>query len=104
MASNLDKYKSDLDSLIKLGIKMELDLTWRHLEEKEDLKEKDAKIAKELKGTFEKEYQRFYTESHAVIRQLIPDRIDEFEKLYKGEPRRNQLIVLLSIFKIGLTE
>lgn len=91
MTSNLDKYKDDLDSLIKLGSKMELDLTWRHLAEKSHLEEKDAAIAKELKGTFENQYQRFYTESHAVIRQLIPDRIDEFEKLYKGEPRRKSI-------------
>ena len=91
MASNLEKHKNDLEVLVKLGSKMDLDLTYRHLAEKKDLKEKHKKIYKELKGSFEKEYQRFYTEAHAVIRQIIPDRIDEFEKLYKGEPRRKTI-------------
>lgn len=91
MSSNLEKYKSDLGALIKLGSKMQLDLTYRHLNENNELDEKKSKLAKELNGTFEKEYQRFYTEAHAVIRQLIPDRLDEFEKLYKGEPRRKDV-------------
>ena len=91
MTSNLDKYKSDLDALVKLGTKMDLDLTLRHLAEKKELSEKDARLTKELKGTFEKEYQGFYTEAHAVIRQIIPARLDEFEKLYKGEPRRKSI-------------
>ncbi|HEC27911.1 MAG TPA: hypothetical protein ENI67_10990, partial [Gammaproteobacteria bacterium] len=91
MSSNLEKYKSDLDALIQLGSKMEIDLTYRHLSEKKDLDKEESKIAKELNGSFEKEYQRYYTESHAVIRQLIPGRLDEFEKLYKGEPRRKDI-------------
>ena len=91
MSSNLEKYKADLANLIKIGSKMQLDLTYRHLVDTKDLDEKESKLAKKLNGTFEKEYQRFYTEAHAVIRQLIPARLDEFEKLYKGESRRKDI-------------
>lgn len=82
--SNIDKYKDDLESLVNLGQKMELDLTFRYLKDQGDLKEKDEKAAKKIKGCFEKDYQHWYTETWAVIKQLIPDRCLEFEHLYKG--------------------
>lgn len=88
MSSNLEKYKSDLAALVKLGTEMELDLVFRHLAEKNELDDEQSKIAKKVEGTFEREYQRFYTEACAVIRQLIPGRLEEFEALYKSEPRR----------------
>lgn len=91
MPTNLDKYKADLDSLIKLGETMELDLTFRHLEEEGRLSAEDKKNFKKFKGAFEKHYQRWYTESSAVIRRLIPDRIVEFEHLYKGDGKRKEI-------------
>lgn len=91
MTTNIDKYKSDLDSLIKLGDSMELDLSYRHLEEKGKLSEDDKKNFKKFQGAFEKHYQRWYTESSAVIKQLIPDRSAEFENLYKGDDKRKEI-------------
>lgn len=91
MLTNLNKYKSDLDSLIQLGESMELDLTLRHLEKEGKLSAEDKKIFKKLKGSFEKNYQRWYTESTAIIRQLLPDRIVEFENLYKGDGNRKYI-------------
>jgi len=91
MLTNLDKYKSDLDSLIELGETMELDLTFRHLDEEGQLSVEDKKTFKKFKGAFEKNYQRWYTESTAIIRQLLPDRIMEFEYLYKGDGKRKEI-------------
>ena len=91
MPTNLDKYKADLDSLIKLGDTMRLDLIFRDLEEQGQLAEDDNKNFKKFKGDFEKHYQRWYTESSAVIRQLIPDRSIEFEHLYKGDGKRKEI-------------
>jgi hypothetical protein len=87
--TNLDRYKSDFEKLVKLGEKMELDVILRHRQKSEgklDQKLKDS--AEKLKGTFENEYQRWFTESSAVIRQLLPDRLGEFEHLYKGDSKR----------------
>ena len=70
---------------------MDLDLTFRHLEAEGELDEKSKKHAQTIKDTFEREYQKWYTESHAVIRQLIPDRIAELEHLYKGEGKRREV-------------
>ena len=35
-------------------------------------------------------YQRWYSEASVVIQQLIPNRLTEFEQLYKGDGRRKQ--------------
>ena len=86
--SNLDKYKEDLGKLVALSEKMELDLTFRYLADQGELSDKNKEVAKKIKGSFEGEYQRWYTESREVIKQLIPDRLAEFEHLYKGEGRR----------------
>lgn len=91
MTTNLDKYKADLDSLIKLGDAMELDLSFRYLEEEGKLSDDDKKNFKKFKGAFEKHYQRWYTESSAVIKQLIPDRSIEFDHLYKGDGKRKEI-------------
>ncbi|SDW10406.1 hypothetical protein [Thiocapsa roseopersicina] len=89
--NNIEKYKDDLDALVMLGHEMELDLTYRHLKEQGELTDEDGKHADKIRESFEKSYQRWYTESCSVIRQLIPFRYDEFEHLYKGEGRRKDI-------------
>jgi hypothetical protein len=42
-------------------------------------------------------YQRWYTKSLAVIKQLIPDRLDEFKELYKVEKRKEMTITTYGI-------
>ena len=91
MPSNLDKFKKDLVSLIELGDRMELDLTLRHQENTEKLSEPEKKALKKLKGTFEGNYQRWYTEASSVIQQLIPERLLEFQHLYKGDGKRKEI-------------
>lgn len=91
MNNNIEKYKADLDRLIKLGRKMNLDLIYQDKEETSELTPKEAENAKKYEDKFHSEYQNFYTEAHSVIRQLLPVRLDEFEKLYKGESRRKEI-------------
>lgn len=88
MTTNLDKYRSDLEALVKLGGKMLEDLQFRHLEKQGQLKQGKKAAAKGLRGAFERDYQRWYTEATALVRQLIPDRLAEFEDLYKSDPKR----------------
>ncbi len=91
MTSNLDKYKSDLEELVELGKGMNTDLGCRRLKEIGALDQKHESTAKEIEGAFESHYQSWYTESCAVIRQLIPDRLSEFEHLYKGDVKRKEI-------------
>jgi hypothetical protein len=64
------------------------DLAFRHAKNEGKLSEEEKKVAKALEGKFEDEYQNWFTESASVIRQLIPDRLQEFESLYKGDGKR----------------
>ena len=91
MSSNLDRYKTDLSKLINLGETMERDLTIRAIEKEDKLNEMLKELKKQVAGSFEKNYQNWYTEAHAVIRQIIPDRAQEFESIYRGDNKRRNI-------------
>lgn len=91
MSTNLDKYKQDLSKLIDLGNEMLMDLRSRALEEDEKKDDKVKEVIKKVQGKFEEDYQKWYTEAHPVIRQIIPERLEEFEILYKGEGKRKKI-------------
>lgn len=67
------------------------DLTVRSLEEKGALEKKYQEGAKKIKGSFEKNYQQWYTEAYTTIKQLIPERVLEFEQIYKGDGKRKEI-------------
>ena len=81
MITNLDRYKDDLKELVKLGETMQLDLSLRAMEEEGKLDDLTKEIKDKISGSFEKRYQRWYTESCSIIRQLIKQRLEEFESL-----------------------
>ena len=91
MSSNLDRYKTDLNKLIKLGETMEADLTVRAIEKEGKINEMLKELKKHVTGSFEKNYQNWYTEAHALIRQIIPDRAQEFEGIYRGGSKRRDI-------------
>lgn len=75
MASNLEKYKQDLERLIKSGTELLAAFQkWC----------KDQYYADEsIYG-----YQMWYSEAHEVIKQILPKRLEEFEKFYKDDNRK----------------
>lgn len=91
MTTNISQYKGDLAKLMKLGEQMELDLKLRSLEKDGNL-DKDLKEAKKkINGTFERSYQRWYSEAASIIRQLMPTRLNEFESFYLADPKRKSV-------------
>ena len=93
MTTNLEKYKNDLEKLIDLGATMSFDLEGRSRLEQGILKPEEKKLLDELNlnEIFEREYQKWYTEASSVIRQLVPDRLAEFQELYKGDGKRKEI-------------
>ena len=81
--SNIQEYKADFESLVKLGQEILDDLIYRSREGINDQGSQGKRL--------EHYYQRWYTESSYVIRQLLPDRQSEFEQLYKGEGKRERV-------------
>jgi len=95
MSSNLSKYKDDLLALIKMAHEMNYDNSLTHIEnENGHLSKQQLKQKKIVNRSFIKNYQSWYTESCAVIKQILPNRLTEFEQLYKGDGKRKTIDVI----------
>lgn len=97
MAVNLERYRGDLDRLIELG--HSLDLSMMNESDPTSFKKQAvAKVgadkAKELiEGLpeFNTAYEAWYSESLALLRQLLPDRLDDFVSCYERPKNRKEL-------------
>ncbi|MBN2395505.1 MAG: hypothetical protein JXC36_03460 [Candidatus Atribacteria bacterium] len=105
METNLSKYKKDLETLITQGkllyysLALELDIA--DPKSKKELKEVFRDIKKPI---FIEDYEKWYSESIKVIKQILPDRFIDFTKLYKDEKRKeiSYLTYTISDLMIGL--
>ena len=83
MSKNIDRFKADLNKLIVKGNKLQesMDLNCFPVEMKAELQKQHGKKApeyiKEL-PSFKHEYQSWYSEAIALVRQLLPDRLADF--------------------------
>jgi hypothetical protein len=85
MKTNLTKYQEDLERLIKLSDQMYEDIKL------EGSKKKPQKGEMEPGMVFFSSYQRWYSEAHEVIRQILPSRLGEFEMLYQGDGKHKDI-------------
>lgn len=101
MISNLEKYKKDLEKLITLGsllayaIEFECfpDITieeTKQISKKKISKKKYKEYLKEL-PSFKNKYQSWYSESLVVLKFLLPDRVNDFVKLYEKPKGRKAI-------------
>lgn len=86
--TNLARYQADLEALLELANDMALDIG---LEGKTNKTKAETTAHSKIIGTFRKKYQRWYTEAHAVVRQLAPYRLKEFEELYLPDGKRKHI-------------
>lgn len=96
MTTNLDRYRKDLDRLLKTGALL-LDALYylcRPEESAESLKKRYADRTKDyLKALphFQTDYQSWYSEAKSLIRQLLPDRLSDFVGHYETPKGRKTL-------------
>lgn len=96
MASNLDRFKSDLSRLTEQGGRLELAMNLDCFPErikavaKRQLKDKADAYLKDL-PSFPSDYQRWYSEALAVVRQLLPDRLIDFIRHYEKPKARRDI-------------
>ena len=90
MTTNLTKHQADLDALIDQGGKLYLAMQYRFNGEQflRSLKKmyKSDKKVNDLTAKlpdFMNEYQSWYSEALAVVKQLLPDRLADFVKAYQ---------------------
>jgi len=97
MTSNLDKYKKDLEQLILDGeflfhaIQFECYPKEYKSQVKKTYNEKyHSKLIKNL-PSFKEKYQYWYSESLSIIKLLLPDRMNDFVKLYEKPKGRKKV-------------
>ncbi|WP_372658841.1 hypothetical protein, partial [Hydrogenophaga sp.] len=93
MPSNLEKYKADLTKLTTKGELLQVAMEYEcYPEEVAELygKAKDGKELLKALPNFGKKYQSWYSEAASVIKQMLPDRLDDFVRHYqKPKPRKD---------------
>jgi hypothetical protein len=70
---------------------MNRDLWFRNMRERQQLDKMYEDTAKKIDRSFEKNYQKWYTNTHVVLKQLLPDRLEEFMQLYRPDFKRKQI-------------
>lgn len=111
MAANLDRFKTDLAALIKTGALLESAML---LEAYDDnvLRRAIGKISdenfKKLKSSlpiFRTAYEKWYSQSLALLKQILPDRVDAFVRHYEKPKTRKEISwdnYVIEDFMIGL--
>ena len=91
MYSNIEKYKKDLELLNDRGELLHLAIWYEcHPENITEALGEKAKELIENIPNFKVEYQVWYSESKALIKQLLPDRLADFVRHYeKPKPRKD---------------
>jgi hypothetical protein len=87
---NLDRFKDDLRALLEQSAMLELALFVKtHGKEQvlEDIKELNEENLKKL-PQFTVTYEAWYSESLAVIKQLLPDRLQDFKEHFESNKNR----------------
>ena len=92
MESNISKYKKDLESLIDRGNYLVLGLYNEFSSEyAPQFKKFDKEFPEKIKKyTFKDKYNAWYNESLVLIKQLIPERYEDFILFYK-QPKRKTI-------------
>lgn len=99
MSSNIDRYKKDFERLRNTAIRLEqafTHLTYGEQYEAAVLKscKGDKKAAKEhidALPDFKATYQSWYSECIALLKQLLPDRLNDFVRLYEKPKGRKEI-------------
>lgn len=85
-----NKYKEDIEKLCDNGDHLLRGLYYELLQSKsEEFKKVDKKIHERFKNeSFKDKYHSWYNESLCLIKQLMPDRVEDFKAYYKLEKRK----------------
>lgn len=101
MESNINKFKDDLKKLIDEGELLRMSMAL-------DLGIVDEATEKQLKkielSSFKSKYEQWYSLAMQVVKQVIPDRLDDFKRQYRHEKRKDTdfLTYGVSDYMIGL--
>lgn len=103
MTNKTDEIKKDLNRLVKQGGLLYYSIADEYDQLPESFKKKLKKDGVDLPN-LRLEYEAWYSEAMYVVKQIIPDRIEDFVKQYKDEKRKKTdfLTYGISDYLIGL--
>jgi hypothetical protein len=96
MPSNLERFKADLAELTRKGSALHFAMEFACFPKEfkaqleKQLKDKTDDFIKEL-PSFDSEYQRWYSEALALLRQVLPDRVADFCRHYEKPKTRKEI-------------
>jgi hypothetical protein len=95
MPSNLEKYKAGLAALVEQGAMLLVALQYEHYPERVEKlyaeKSLDFAALKAKLPRFSSDYQNWYSEARAVVKQLLPDRLENFVGHYEKPKSRKDI-------------
>lgn len=94
---NLDRFKSDLESLIAQSERLDLSLLLKSygIEKLSEMlkissKEKKKNLQENL-PLFNVDYESWYSESIVLLKQILPDRVDDFKAHFEAPKNRKEI-------------
>ena len=93
---NVDRYKKDLDTLLDKGARLHNAIQHECYPQdfaraaKKSIGDKTEEFIRSL-PSFKDEYQAWYSESKALVRQLLPDRLSDFTRYYEKPKSRKDI-------------
>lgn len=91
---NLERHRADLTALLKRAKGMQIDLLLQMEPTPDEKPEEREALKKTYSGRFSNEYQKWYSESCALLGQILPDRLPEFVGYYLSDPKRKGITLL----------
>ncbi|MBM3551572.1 MAG: hypothetical protein FJX45_07320 [Alphaproteobacteria bacterium] len=91
---NIDRFKADLDALVELAGKLELALLVQVHGKEEVLKFfKDGVTKEQLTKlpSFRVDYEAWYSECLALLKQLLPERLQDFKEHFEAPKNRKEI-------------
>ena len=108
MTSNVEKIRKEIDSLINDGYWLLIGL-YNEMERpvpKAYIRGVDSGVADRMKkSTFRGNYQKWYNASLVSVKQLLPDRLNDFVSAYRQDVKREKTIINFGIedYLLGLS-
>ena len=113
MTINVNKFKADLDRLINTSHDLQLAMIFASCDKEEALAmfaaskipKSKCEQAERKARSFSSDYQTWYSESIALLKQLLPDRLADFKALYERPANRKDISFVnyvIADFLIGL--
>jgi len=94
MSFSIEKYKKDMDNLVRRGDSLYHAMLIDCKPAEVKIVFKDDKELEEIRKNlpdFKQVYQSWYSEAKALIKQLLPDRLDDFVRYYEKPKNRKTL-------------